>query len=174
MSVTGRSGSAAGHRAGETEADESDRRGTTMTNGRTWKMKRTTWTTMTMSRRQPAEPCRPCRPRSLPPRPLPPAPQEIDADVSGDEVTMQLGHRRYRIRGLSKNLAFDQMKVNVLATTDKGMYRRYLRPLHRPTSPPVRHPSRHRIGRGGADRSRKTWGGCCSSWRNCKTSRSAE
>ena len=37
-------------------------------------------------------------------------------------MTMQLGHRRYRVRGLSKNLAFDQMKVNVLATTDKGMY----------------------------------------------------
>ena len=54
--------------------------------------------------------------------PLPPAPQEIEADVSGDEVTMQLGHRRYRVRGLSKNLAFDQMKVNVLASTDKGMY----------------------------------------------------
>ena len=54
--------------------------------------------------------------------PLPPAPQEIDADVSGEEITMHLGHRRYRIRGLSKNLAFDQMKVNVLATTDKGMY----------------------------------------------------
>ena len=35
---------------------------------------------------------------------------------------MQLGLRRYRIRGLSKNLAFDQMKVNVLATTDKGMF----------------------------------------------------
>ena len=36
--------------------------------------------------------------------------------------TMHLGHRRYRIRGLSKNLAFDQMKVNMLATTEKGMY----------------------------------------------------
>ncbi|NLX53861.1 MAG: hypothetical protein GXY58_01965 [Planctomycetaceae bacterium] len=54
--------------------------------------------------------------------PLPPAPPEIEAEVSGDEVTMQLGHRRYRIRGLSKNLAFDQMKVNILATTDKGMF----------------------------------------------------
>ena len=42
--------------------------------------------------------------------------------MSGDEVTLHLGHRRYRIRGLSKNLAFDQMKVNVLATTEKGMY----------------------------------------------------
>ncbi|MGA2259243.1 MAG: hypothetical protein ABSG53_31605, partial [Thermoguttaceae bacterium] len=54
--------------------------------------------------------------------PLPPAPPEIEAEVSGDEVAMQLGHRRYRIRGLSKNLAFDQMKVNILATTDKGIF----------------------------------------------------
>ena len=54
--------------------------------------------------------------------PLPPPPQEIEADVDGDEVVLHLGHRRYRVRGLSKNLAFDQLKVNVLATTDKGMY----------------------------------------------------
>jgi hypothetical protein len=35
---------------------------------------------------------------------------------------MQLGLRRYRIRGLAKNLAYDQLKVNVLATTEKGMF----------------------------------------------------
>ncbi len=65
-----------------------------------------------------------CRPPGpiLTASPLPPAPQDIEAEVNGDEVTMQLGHRRYRVRGLSKNLAFDQMKVNVLATTDRGMY----------------------------------------------------
>ena len=69
--------------------------------------------------------CRPtpsrqrCQPHCPDPRRLPAAatPPEIDADVDGDEITMHLGHRRYRIRGLSKNLAFDQMKVNVLATT---------------------------------------------------------
>jgi hypothetical protein len=54
--------------------------------------------------------------------PLPPAPRDVEADVTGDEVTMQLGHRRYRVRGLSKNLAFDQLKVNVLASTEQGMY----------------------------------------------------
>ena len=54
--------------------------------------------------------------------PVPPPPQDIEADVSGDEVVMQLGHRRYRVRGLSKNMAFDQMKVNVLASTEKGMF----------------------------------------------------
>ncbi|MBN1910017.1 MAG: hypothetical protein JW818_09780 [Pirellulales bacterium] len=54
--------------------------------------------------------------------PVPPAPPEIDADMDSDEVTMHLGHRRYRIRGLSKNLAFDQLKVNVLASTETGMF----------------------------------------------------
>ena len=54
--------------------------------------------------------------------PLPPAPQDVEAGVRGDEVTMQLGLRRYRVRGLSKNLAFDQMKVNVLVSTEKGMF----------------------------------------------------
>ena len=54
--------------------------------------------------------------------PVPPPPQDIEADISGDEVVMQLGHRRYRVRGLSKNMAFDQMKVNVLASTEKGMF----------------------------------------------------
>ena len=54
--------------------------------------------------------------------PLPPIPHDVAAEVQGDEVTIQLGHRRYRVRGLTKNLAFDQMKVNLLATTEKGMF----------------------------------------------------
>ena len=92
-------------------------------NGTKWKTRRTT--SMTRDRR-PTDASPPAVPPVPAPilsaSPLPPPPQEIEADVSGDEVTMQLGHRRYRVRGLSKNLAFDQMKVNVLATTDKGMY----------------------------------------------------
>jgi hypothetical protein len=59
--------------------------------------------------------------------PLPGTPQEdvVDRSASeygGDEVVMHLGHRRYRIRGLAKNLSFDQLKLNLLASTDKGMY----------------------------------------------------
>ncbi len=54
--------------------------------------------------------------------PLPPAPQAVEAEHDGDEVVMILGHRRYRVRGLAKNLAFDQLKVNILASTDHGMY----------------------------------------------------
>jgi hypothetical protein len=56
--------------------------------------------------------------------PLPQAPvsPEFDTDQLGDEVVMKLGIRRYRIRGLSRNLAFDQLRVNVLAQTEQGMF----------------------------------------------------
>lgn len=54
--------------------------------------------------------------------PLPPAPTDVEADYDGDEAIIQLGHRRYRVRGLAKNLSFDQLKVNLLASTEQGMY----------------------------------------------------
>lgn len=60
-------------------------------------------------------------PPSPPPAPVatvqPPAPVDVEAsinDASG-EVVIELGDRRYRVRGLAKNLSFEQMKVNVLA-----------------------------------------------------------
>ena len=53
---------------------------------------------------------------ALPASPVPTLPAApIEAQVCGEEVTLQLGDRRYRVRGLKKNLAFDVMlKVNVL------------------------------------------------------------
>lgn len=54
--------------------------------------------------------------------PLPPAPHDVEAEVGRDEVAITLGHRRYRVRGLSKNLSFDQMKVNLLVVTDRAMF----------------------------------------------------
>ena len=54
--------------------------------------------------------------------PVPDAPQEDEAEEHGDEVVMNLGHRRYRVRGLAKNLSFDQLKVNLLASTAQGMF----------------------------------------------------
>jgi DNA primase len=56
----------------------------------------------------------------LPASPLPsPAAADIEAQVHEEEIVMTLGDRRYRIRGLAKNLAFDvMMKVNVLI--DRG------------------------------------------------------
>jgi DNA primase len=53
---------------------------------------------------------------ALPASPLPPlAAAETQAQVRDEEIVITLGDRRYRIRGLAKNLAFDVlMKVNVL------------------------------------------------------------
>jgi DNA primase catalytic core len=53
----------------------------------------------------------------LPASPVPEAPSsDVPAEVKDDEVIATLGERRYRVRGLAKNLAFEVMKVNVLAS----------------------------------------------------------
>jgi DNA primase catalytic core len=39
---------------------------------------------------------------------------ELDAQVNDDEVVMSFGDRRYRVRGLAKNLSAETLKVNVL------------------------------------------------------------
>ena len=54
--------------------------------------------------------------------PVPAAPQEVEAEVDADEVRLTFGNRRYRIRGLSKNLAYDVLKVNLLVTNDVGLF----------------------------------------------------
>lgn len=49
--------------------------------------------------------------------PLPPAPaMDAPLQINGDEIVMTCGDRRYRVRGLARNLSFDQMKVNVLVS----------------------------------------------------------
>jgi len=54
---------------------------------------------------------------ALPASPLPEAARaELPAAVHDDEVVMVLGDRRYRVRGLAKNLSYDQLKVNVLVS----------------------------------------------------------
>ncbi len=50
----------------------------------------------------------------LPASPVPSAPGgDIAAEVKESEVVMVFGDRRYRIRGLAKNLSYELMKVNV-------------------------------------------------------------
>lgn len=39
---------------------------------------------------------------------------EVPADVSEHEVVMILDNRHYRIRGLNKNLSYEQLKINIL------------------------------------------------------------
>ena len=53
----------------------------------------------------------------LPASPMPDAPAPaLDAQVTDNEITLSVGNRRYRIRGLQKNLAFEVLKVNVLVS----------------------------------------------------------
>src|SRR3990172_7423398 len=52
--------------------------------------------------------------------PVPPAPRaaEILAEVSEEEVVFRLGDRRYRVRGLAKNMSYDALRVNLLASKE--------------------------------------------------------
>ncbi len=47
---------------------------------------------------------------------LPPLPTPIPCEVTARDVTIVLGDRRYRVRGLDKNLAYDTLKVNLLVS----------------------------------------------------------
>ena len=38
----------------------------------------------------------------------------MPAEVKGDEITISQGDRRYRVRGLAKNMSYELLKVNVL------------------------------------------------------------
>ena len=42
--------------------------------------------------------------------PLPPAPRDINAEVGEDEVKLTFGNRQYRVRGWTRNLAFDVLE----------------------------------------------------------------
>lgn len=49
-------------------------------------------------------------------------PADIPAQVSDDEVVMRFGERRWRIRGLAKNLSPETLKVNVLVSRGEAYY----------------------------------------------------
>ncbi len=51
----------------------------------------------------------------LPAQRLPRMSQELPAEVSDEEIVIHLGERRYRIRGLAKNLSYEALRVNLLA-----------------------------------------------------------
>ncbi len=53
----------------------------------------------------------------LPAAAVPESPQpDVPAEVTEREVLLTLGERRYRIRGLEKNLSYEAMKVNLLVS----------------------------------------------------------
>lgn len=54
-------------------------------------------------------------PVPLPAAALPPAPSLVlEAEVAGEEVVLRFGARRWRVRGLGKNLAAGVLKINLL------------------------------------------------------------
>ena len=47
----------------------------------------------------------------------------VETEVKSEEILMTLGDRRYRIRGLGKNLSYDLLKINLLASRgDAGFH----------------------------------------------------
>jgi len=50
------------------------------------------------------------------------AKKETPAGTTTDEVTLTFGDRRYRVRGLSKNLSYDCLRVNLLASREEGLH----------------------------------------------------
>ena len=62
-------------------------------------------------------------PAPLPATPVPKAPDaETAADVKGDEINIAFGDRRYRIRGLKKNLSVEQLKINLLVSREDSLH----------------------------------------------------
>jgi DNA primase len=59
----------------------------------------------------------------LPASPVPPASApEVDAQVSDAEIILTCGDRRYRVRGLARNLSYELLKVNLLAARGETFY----------------------------------------------------
>ena len=58
----------------------------------------------------------------LPATVLPPSLLDVKTEVNDDDIVIHLENRRYRIRGLEKNLCVDQLKVNILVNTEDGLF----------------------------------------------------
>jgi DNA primase catalytic core len=64
------------------------------------------------------EPFEPLPAKVIPDLPRP----DIQAEVKDDEVIICFGDRRYRIRGLDKNLSANQLKVNLLVNREAALH----------------------------------------------------
>ena len=61
-------------------------------------------------------------PQAMPASPLPPVGPPIAAQVSETEIVLTLGERRYRVRGLARNLSPDILKINLLVSRGESFY----------------------------------------------------
>jgi len=48
--------------------------------------------------------------------------KELEANISNHEINITLGKRSYRIRGLSKNMSYEQLKLNIHVTANDKYY----------------------------------------------------
>ena len=63
------------------------------------------------------------QPDPLPASPVPAAAAEdIPCEVKDNEILLTLSDRRYRVRGLAKNLGFELLKVNLLVSRNDAFY----------------------------------------------------
>ena len=61
--------------------------------------------------------------KPLPASVLPQAPKSaVNAEVNEHEAVLTFGERRYRVRGLDKNLSINQLKVNVLVSCNDALH----------------------------------------------------
>ncbi len=59
----------------------------------------------------------------LPASPVPPGPAaDLPCTITESEILFTLGERRYRVRGLAKNLGFEVLKVNLLVSRGEAFY----------------------------------------------------
>jgi hypothetical protein len=58
----------------------------------------------------------------LPASPVPDAPQETPAEITEQEIVLRFGDRRWRVRGLPKNLAVGVLKVNLMVATEESFH----------------------------------------------------
>jgi DNA primase len=56
------------------------------------------------------------------PAPRPSSSPDVPAEIKEQEIIITLEDRRYRIRGMSKNLGFDALKVNLLASRGEALH----------------------------------------------------
>ncbi|MBF0547366.1 MAG: toprim domain-containing protein [Candidatus Riflebacteria bacterium] len=47
---------------------------------------------------------------------------ELETEIRGEEIIMHLDDRRWRIRGLSKNMSYDQLKINLLVSRGEAYF----------------------------------------------------
>jgi DNA primase len=103
----------------ETDANEYARQGESLAvllNRATWWEKENPAAKEKSSEPEPPTPPEDPQPIAEAPKPVIPFAAEPEIRIDGDEITIPRGDRRYRVRGLQKNLSPEVMKVNLLVS----------------------------------------------------------